>query len=73
MEQWLGKQWLKSLTCSLQRSGSLNFLINNSEIPQKLEAKELPLPSILCCAAATVLFGLVLNILSNRTSLERFL
>lgn len=36
-----------------------------------LEAKKEPLPSIFCCAAATFKSGLVLNILSNRASLER--
>lgn len=73
VEQWLGKRWLESLTSSLQHRGSLNFPINNSAILQKLEAQEVPLPSIFCCSAATVLPGLVLNILSNRTSPERFL
>lgn len=47
------------------------FQLTSVKCHKKLEAKEEPLPSIFCCAAATFKTGLVLNILSNRASLER--
>lgn len=47
------------------------FRLTTVKCHKKLEATEEPLPSIVCCAAATFKSGLVLNILSNRACLER--